>query len=182
MQRINIIDEVEVTDDIVGMLDMVRSQFNMVPNVIGVMANSPATLKAYLGLSGALSEGVLSAKLREQIALTVAGINQCSYCASAHTVSGKQAGLDSQEMALNLAGASVDKNTHTALSLVRQIVECRGQIGDTYLVLAHTHGFSNEEILEIFSHTMLNMFTNYLNHLARTEIDFSVVPTGSGAA
>ena len=178
MQRIAPVVESGLPSETTQMLEAVKAQMGMVPNIIKVMANSPVALSAYLGLTGALGQGVLSPQLREQIALTVAGINKCDYCASVHTAVGKQVGLDAQELAQNLTGASSDSKTHTALSLVRQIVEHRGNVPDTYLVLAHTNGFSDEQILEIFSHTMLNMFTNYFNHLVRTEIDFPVVNTG----
>jgi len=50
-----------------------------------LIANSPAALEGYLGLSGALNKGALPAPTRERIALAVAEINGCNYCLSAHT-------------------------------------------------------------------------------------------------
>jgi alkylhydroperoxidase family enzyme len=42
-------------------------------------------------------------------------------------------------------------------------------------------GFDDAAILEVLTNTVLNIFTNYTNHIARTEIDFPVVPRAIAA-
>ena len=66
-------------------LELVKKQLGSVPNLFRVIANSPAALEGYLGLSGALGKGALDARTRERIALAVAESNGCGYCLSAHT-------------------------------------------------------------------------------------------------
>ena len=63
------------------------------PNLLTTMAQAPAVLEGYLSLSGALGSGSLPAGLREQVAMAIAGVNGCEYCASAHTAIGKGAGV-----------------------------------------------------------------------------------------
>lgn len=178
MQQINTVDQTTVSAEATKMLGAVKAQMGMVPNIISTMANSSATLGAYLGMSGALGSGTLSPKLREQIALTAAGENKCDYCASVHTAVGGQLSIDAEELALNLGGKSNDARTNEALTLVREIIENRGHVSNDRLNHLRNNGFGDDEILEIFSNTMLNMFTNYFNHMAGTEIDFPVVNTG----
>ena len=72
-----------------SLLEAVRTQLGVVPNLFRLIANSPAALEGHLGLSGALAKGCLPAATRERIALAVAEINGCSYCLSAHTYLGK---------------------------------------------------------------------------------------------
>ena len=183
MQRIAPALKEDISSKAQEMLDGVQAQMGMVPNIIQIMANSPTTLHSYMALSTAVSEGVLSAQLREQIALTAAGVNQCDYCASVHSLVGNQFGLTHEELAHNLAGKSQDPKTQAALLLVKEIIQNRGHVSDICLNHVYNSGFSNEEILEIFSVTMLNMFTNYFNHMVGTDIDFPVVNTrGSEAA
>ena len=62
------------------------------------MANSPATLEAYIQFSSALEGGILDAKCRERIALESAEANRCEYCLSAHSAIGKMVGLDDSEI------------------------------------------------------------------------------------
>jgi len=91
------------------LLEAVKKQFGVVPNLFRLVANSPATLEAYLGLVSALNKGELPPATRERIALAVAEINGCSYCLSAHTYLGKNlAKLDDAEITANRNGASND--------------------------------------------------------------------------
>ncbi len=175
MQRINIIDPSVTSAETTELLAGVKSGMGMIPNIIATMANSKTLLKGYLDLSGTLADGTLSNGLTEQIALAVAGANQCDYCASAHTALGSMAGIDEEELADNLRGGSSDPKTKLVLDFANELVRTKGRVSDTSLVLMHSNGFSDEEILEIFGHVMLNIFTNYFNHLVGTEIDFPVV-------
>jgi AhpD family alkylhydroperoxidase len=91
------------------LLEGVKKQFGVVPNMFRLIANSPAALESYLDLSDALGKGTLPAPTRERIALAVAEINGCTYCLSAHTYLGKNlARLDDAEITANRNGASND--------------------------------------------------------------------------
>src|SRR5690349_3785925 len=91
------------------LLEAVKKQLGLVPNLFRLVANSPAALEGYLGMSGALGKGTLPAPTRERIALAVAEINGCNYCLSAHTyLASNLAKLDDAEIAANRSGASND--------------------------------------------------------------------------
>ena len=72
------------------LLDAVKKQLGVVPNLMKVVGNSPAALGGYLALSGALAKGALGAKTGERIALAIAEINACRYCLAAHTYLGQE--------------------------------------------------------------------------------------------
>jgi alkylhydroperoxidase family enzyme len=59
------------------LLEAVKKQLGVVPNLFRLVSNSPAALEGYLALSGALNKGKLPAQTRERIALAVAEINGC---------------------------------------------------------------------------------------------------------
>lgn len=177
MPRINPIDANIATGSAKQLLDGVKAQLGGVPNLIATFAQSPKVLEGYLALNAALGQGALSARLREQIALTVAGVNNCDYCASAHTVLGRRAGIDAEELSRNLRGQSQDRATQAALNFVRAVVKRRGQMDDDDVEALRSVGFGDGEIVEIVAHIGLNLFTNYFNHIAATEIDFPAVDT-----
>lgn len=182
MQRIHRIDRSTAPRKTAELLATVERQMGLVPNILGTMAQSAAALGGYLGFAGALAAGTLTASLREQIALAVAGANRCDYCASVHTALGGRAGLGADELQRNLTGHSADERVAAALALSRRIVETRGNISDQDLAAARSAGFSDEQIVEVLAVTVLNIFTNYFNHLAGTEIDFPVVRTADVVA
>lgn len=159
------------------LLGGVEQKIGIIPNLYKVIAHSPAALEAYLNQGAALASTSLSMKLREQIAVTIAGVNGCDYCASAHTAIGKGAGLSSEELSNNLAGGSSDPKTQAALSFARSVVDRRGRIEESALTTVRDAGFSEGEIVEIVTLVGVNIFTNYLNHIAGTDIDFPVVKT-----
>jgi len=156
-------------------LSQVEKTLGMVPNLHWTLARAPAALKAYVDMAGALSQGVLDGKLREQIALATAGRNGCDYCASAHTALGQGQSIDAAELGRNLSGASDDARTQAALSFVGALLEHHGRVRDADLEAVRGAGFTDAEIIEIVAHVGLNTFTNTFNNLARPEIDFPVV-------
>jgi AhpD family alkylhydroperoxidase len=91
MARITPVDPATVTGKSKELLDgpLAGKHFN----IFRSMAQSPAALQAYLGLSGAVASGGLNAKEREVIQLAVGEANNCGYCVAAHTAIGKGAGL-----------------------------------------------------------------------------------------
>lgn len=158
------------------MLHAVEKQLGVVPNLFRLVSNSPAALEGYLSLSGALAKGRLPAPTRERIALAVAEINGCSYCLSAHTYLGKNlAKLDDAEMVANRGGGSNDPKAAAAVRFAAKIARDRGHIGDEDLSAVRLAGYDDVQIIEIVQHVALNVWTNYINEVARTEIDFPVV-------
>jgi uncharacterized peroxidase-related enzyme len=157
------------------MLEAVHKKLGMVPNLIKTFAHSPAVLKYYLAGSEALGAGTLPAALREQIALVTAGANGCDYCASAHTLMGKGAGLTATEMADNLRGRSGNAKTQAALDFAAAVVATRGRVSDAQLQAVRSAGYADGELVEMVATVVSNIFTNYFNHVAGTVIDFPVV-------
>jgi uncharacterized peroxidase-related enzyme len=158
------------------MLEAVNKQLGSVPNLFRLVANSPAALEGYLAMSGALGKGALPAATRERIALAVAEVNGCSYCLSAHTYLGKNlAKLDDAEIAANRSGTSNDPKAAAAVRFAATVTELRGKIGAEDLLAVRNAGYSDAQIIEIVQHVALNTWTNYINEVAKTEIDFPVV-------
>jgi uncharacterized peroxidase-related enzyme len=158
------------------LLEAVHKQLGVVPNLFRVVANSPAALQGYLGMSGALSAGALPVQTRERIALAVAQINGCGYCLSAHTYFGKNlAKLDDAEIAANRRGGSHDPKAEAAVRFAAKVATLRGHVSDADLQAVRMAGYEDAQIVEIVQHVALNTWTNYINEVARTEIDFPAV-------
>lgn len=176
MPRIEPVQVTQAAEKSKQLLEGVQRSLGMVPNLLKTLAHSPAALSAYIEINQALSEA-LTAPLREQISLTVAGANKCNYCASARTVLGAKAGVDENEMIANLEGDSTDENVREVLRFVRAVVEKRGWVSDDELANVREAGYSDAEIAEIIAVTAVNIFTNYFNHVALTTVDFPLVDT-----
>jgi len=107
--------------------------------------------------------------------VTTAGSNGCVYCASAHTMLGKHAGVSADELDANLRGQSADAQTQQVLTSVQALIDHTGDLPDEELGALRRAGMGDAEILEIVAHVGMNIFTNMVNRLARTEVDFPLV-------
>jgi len=158
------------------LLEAVKKQLGVVPNMFRLISNSPAALESYLGLSGALNKGALPAPTRERIALAVAEVNGCSYCLSARTYLGKNlAKLDDAEIAANRSGASNDPKADAAVRFAVKVARAHGHLGDADLDAVKAAGYDDAQVIEILLHVALNTWTNYINEVAKTDIDFPLV-------
>ena len=158
------------------LLQAVKKQLGVVPNLFRLVGTSPAALEGYLGLNGALAKGALEAPTRERIALAVAEINGCDYCLSAHSYLGKNlAKLSEVEIAANRHGHSGDEKADAAVGFAVKLVKARGHVTDSDIKAVKDAGYNDAQLIEIVLHVALNTLTNYVNEVAKTEIDFPVV-------
>lgn len=158
------------------LLDAVKKQLGVVPNLMKLVGNSPTALEGYLSLNGALGKGSLGAKTGERIALAIAEFNRCDYCLSAHTyLATHVAKLDATEITANRNGFSGDAKADAAVRFARKVAQARGHVSAEDLASIKALGFGDAEIIEVVLHVALNTLTNYVNSVAQTEIDFPVV-------
>ncbi len=176
MSRIQPVSETTADPAAAQVLATVKKKLGKVPNLIATMANSAAVAKSYLGFSQALSTGSLSPRLREQIALVVGETNRCEYCLAAHTALGKGAGLTEAETRDARRAVASDDKERAALQFARKIVTERAIVTDTDVQDVRQAGYTDGEISEIVANVALNIFTNYFNHVAQTEVDFPAAP------
>ena len=164
------------------MLEAVKKQIGSVPNLFRLVATSPVALEGYLGMSGALAKGKLPAATRERIAIAVAEINGCHYCLSAHAFFGKNlAKLSDDEISANRAGTSLDPKADAAVQFAASVARTRGHVADVELKTIRDAGYDDAQIIEIVQHVALNSWTNYLNNVAETDIDFPVFNASKAA-
>ena len=176
MSRIDIPDHDQTPAATLPLLDAVKKQLGVVPNLMKVVGHSPAALAGYLSLNEALAKGALGPKTGERIALAVAEINACGYCLAAHTYLGKHvAKLDDAEIAANRKGASNDPKADAAVRFAASVAAQRGHVSDAAVRALKNAGYSDAEAIEIVVHVALNTLTNYVNEVAQTAIDFPAV-------
>jgi uncharacterized peroxidase-related enzyme len=164
------------------LLDAVKKQLGVVPNLFRLVSNSPAALEGYLSLSGALGKGALPAATRERIALAVAEINGCDYCLAAHAYLGKNlAKLDDAEITANRNGGSNDAKADAAVRFAAKVARERGRVSEDDVRAVKLAGYDDEQVIEIVLHVALNTWTNYINEVAQTDIDFPNVASRKAA-
>ena len=182
MNRITQLDPVQATGKTKQLFEAVQIKLGVVPNLIRVLGVSPAALEGYLNFGDALAAGSLNSKIREQIALVVAEGNMCAYCLSAHTLIAGKVGLTEKDIADARHARAAAQKVDAILKFARSIVVQRGEVNDADLEQARASGLTDGDIVETVANVALNIFTNYVNHVARTVVDFPEVKPGNGQA
>ena len=183
MPRINPIDPTSAGGEAAAPLaTMARAFGGRAPNLFTTAAHSPAVVGAMVSFFGHMAKASMGARAGEQIALAVAQANGCSYCLSAHSAIGAMHGLTPDEMTAAQDGGAADPKTRALLALAIAINAERGHIDDATFAAARDAGLTDAEIVEVVAHVALNVFTNYLNTVAQTAIDFPEVPVSSVAS
>lgn len=170
MSRIEILTAEQTPAASRPLLDGVQKAYGMVPNVFKVLAHSPAALASYLQFHQANETSSLTTRQRETISLAVSQANGCEYCLSVHSLVGTKVGLSGEEL-LSARAGSLDAYADFA----REVMVSRGQVSDEVLASARAAGLSDAVIIEIIAQATLLVFTNLVNNVAKTTLDFPPV-------
>ncbi len=173
MTRMYIHNETSASQKAVPYLEGVRQKMGKVFNFHGVLANSPAALKAFMEYSSVLeNEGTLSQIEKQAIALAAAEANKSSYCLGAHTMlCTMMLGLKEEEtFALRKAEAN-DSKLRILGQFTKAVINERGLLAESRLKELTSAGFSDEQILEIHAQIVGSIFKNYLSVLFNIEVD-----------
>lgn len=154
------------------LLEQTQKNFGFVPNLIGVMAHSPAVTEAYLSVAEIFSRSDLSPMEQQIVLLTVSHYNECRYCMAAHTVIAGMQNLDSDVVQAIRDGQPIADNKLEALrTFTRSIVENRGWLNDDDVQTFLDAGYASSHILDILVGVAQKTLSNFTNHLAKTPLD-----------
>lgn len=156
-------------------LEVINGKLGRVPNFFRVLSNSPAVINAHAALNQGLGKA-LDLKTRERIALAVAAVNGCEYCDAAHTFTGYTfAKLSREEVNLARQGTSAEPKAAAATAFAHRVAATRGKVAADDLAAIREAGFSEGQIIEIVAVVAENFFTNLINNVAGTEVDFPAI-------
>ena len=155
-----------------------EQKFGKVLNIHGGMASSPVVLQSYVALQQVIGDyGTFDARTREAIALAVGNVDECTYCQSAHTMGAKAAGLtEEQTVAIRSGQVDFDDKLTALLQVAREATANKGNVEDGTWQSALDAGWTPEELTELSTHVALNLFTNYFNHMVKTDLDIPAAP------
>lgn len=176
MPRIEALTDDQADGQAAELFSAITQKVGKVPNLYRTLGQAPSVLAGLLQLGEVLDGGSLSAPVKEQIALRVANRNGCEYCETAHTAIGKMVGLSEDQTVAARQGSADDAKAQAILQLVDAILEREGFVTDDQLAAARDAGISDAEVFEVTGQVIKNFFTNFVNHIAQTEVDFPKIP------
>ena len=177
MQRLTPIDPATATGKTKELLDFVQQRTGRIPNMVRLMANSPAALGAYLALASAFRDGVLSAEQRDLIAVAVAEASGCDYTLSAVCALARSGGRAESDIVAARRAEARDPKTAAALRFAVRVLEKKGHVADADVAVLRAMDFADGEVAEIVAVVVLNLYRSYFNLVTRADVDFPLVTT-----
>jgi AhpD family alkylhydroperoxidase len=162
------------TDHAEQVHDKAKQALGFVPNLITEMVSeNPAVADAYLTATGIVEEGgVLSPAEQQAVILAISSYNDCHYCTKAHAVAGQQAGLDAETVeTINAGGLPDDDRLRSLVRATRRLLGKRGWLSDGDEAEFADLGLERPALYEIIALVGIKTMSNYVNHIAGTEID-----------
>ena len=158
--RFHIHDELTAPERSLPILKGALSTGGQLSNFLGVLAGSPAVLRAYARFRSELRHGSLPLKTQQRIALAVAEYEGSDYWLATLQRTAREAGLGLDEIALARDFESKDPREAVLLHYVRGLLEARGSAPPLHLhEEAREAGWSDEQILETVAHVSLGLFS-----------------------
>lgn len=158
-------------------LEKARQAYGFVPNLIAVLAESPATLDAYQALGGFLAGSTFTPAEQQLLLLTVSRVNGCAYCVAAHTGGARRAALAADVIEAVRNGTTIPDTRLAALhAFAVRMVEARGWLGDAEVPAFLDAGFTRAQVLEVVLAVAMKTISNYTNHLSATPLDEQMAP------
>jgi len=153
-------------------LEGATAKFTFLPNLLGKMAEAPATLEAYTTLAGIFDKADLSATERQVIMMTVNRLNGCTYCMAAHSKISKMTGVaDVVIEALRNNTAISDPKLEALRQFTIVMHDTRGWPTDESVEAFLAAGYTKQTMLEVVLGISYKTISNYTNHLAQTPVD-----------
>lgn len=154
-----------------------RSKYGFVPNLIGMLAESPAAVAGYLGIGEQFDESSFTPVERQVVLLAVSFENACDYCMAAHTVIAGMSRVPAATIEALRSGDPLPEARLDALAcFTRTVVRERGRVCEPELAAFLAAGFTRAQVLEVVLGVAMKTLSNYANHLARTPLDPAFAP------
>jgi alkylhydroperoxidase family enzyme len=157
--RFHIHDELTAPERSLPILKGALSTGGQLSNFLGVLAGSPAVLRAYARFRSELRHGSLPLRTQQRVALAVAAHEHSEYWLATLQRTAREAGLGLDEIALARQFESREPSEAVLLSYVRALLEANGGAPPLHLhEEAREAGWSDEQILEVVAHVALARF------------------------
>lgn len=172
MKTINVPTVNQLDEKAQNILNNVKSQLGMVPNLYATIGYSSDSLENFLSYSGKAGKGTFSGKEMEAIKLAVSEVNGCEYCLAAHTAIAKMNGFTEEETIQLRDGSIADAKLNILSNLAADVALNRGKADQAKLDEFFAAGYDEKALIDFLAVVMEISFTNFTHNLTKVPVDF----------
>ncbi|ELA08545.1 AhpD-like alkylhydroperoxidase [Moraxella macacae 0408225] len=159
-------------------IESVQKANGFIPNLIGVLANSPQALEMYQEVGKMNSRNSLTPEEVEIVQITAAAHNGCDFCVAGHTKVATKLNMPQNVITALYQRTNIDDNAkYQALAqFTMQLIDKRGQVSDDELQAIKDAGYNDQNILDVVMGVALATLCNYANNVAKNDINPELQP------
>lgn len=172
MAEFTVHDEHSAPEEIAPALAETRERFGFIPNMYGVLAESPQAYRAYQAVSDQFRKSSLSGEEQQVVWLTVSRHNACEYCVGVHSTMATMARVDAAVIeAVREDKPIEDERLEAVRRFTKAVVERRGFVPEEEMEAFFAAGFAQRQVLDVLTGVAMKTLSNYTNHMAHTPLD-----------
>lgn len=159
-------------------MQAVQKANGFIPNLIGVLANSPNALAFYQEVGKMNSSNSLTAEEVEVVQITAAAHNGCDFCVAGHTKIGTlrlKMPNDVLEALRNRTNIDSNEKYQALAQFTMQLIDKRGAVSDEELAAFKAAGYNDQNVLDVVMGVALATLCNYANNVGKTDINPELV-------
>ncbi len=159
------------------LLEKMEGAYGFIPNLGGVMAESPSMIGSLMALAMNFGKGSLSPVEQQVVAISVSAYNGCAYCVASHSMAAKKARMSDQALeAVRTGGVIEDAKLEALHTFTKIMVEKRGWASDAEVQAVIDAGYTQQNILDVNVGITMKTLTNYTNHIVKTPLNEAYEP------
>ncbi len=159
-----------------------KLKYGFIPNLLGVLAEAPAALEAYVKVSDLLAKSSFTATEREVILIATSIRNLCEYCVAAHATIAKMQKVPVEVIvALREGRPLADPRLEALRQFTQTLIEKRGWATEKEVRDFLAAGFNRQQVLEVVLGLAFKTISNYTNHIVDTPVDEAFSAEALGA-
>ena len=172
MSQFNVHTKETASTESAELLAIAEKSYGFIPNLLGVFAESPSTLKAYRTIGQIFDESSFSPTERQLIILTASRLNDCRYCVAAHSTVAEMQKVPADVIeAIRNDQPIADSKLEALRSFTTAVVEQRGWLSENDIATFLAAGYTKAQILEVILGISYKTLSNYVNHVAEAPLD-----------
>lgn len=154
------------------LLQKTEQQLGFIPNLMAVMAESPATLESYLSLANLFDKTSFTVTERQLILLSISRYRNCCYCLAAHGSIAKMQKIPTEIVnAVYYKQALKDEKLEALRTFTHAVLEAQGWVNQKSLSAFYESGYNQQHVLEMILAISFKTLSNFINHINDTPID-----------
>jgi len=156
----------------VAVMEGLEQHIGFIPNLLGVMAESPMTITSMAAVNQAIEQSTLSPVERRVVTLTASAENNCVYCVPVQSTMAKMEEMPDDILAQIRSRQSLtDKRLEALHAFTRNVIRNNGWVPENEVDEFLTAGYTSRQVLEVITLVSLMTLTNYVSHISSVPLD-----------